>query len=649
MNDELHELADAYGVATWYRGADQEHVVVDPSVVRAVLAQFDVDASSAPAVRDELAKVRDRRAAGVLPDTVVLTGRQVLALPGRGVVHLEAGSQLPVADRVHADQLPLGVHRLEVGQRRVALLVAPPRLTVPPQAWGWMVQLYALRSGESWGMGDFGDLRSFVRWCGGLGAGVVLLNPLHAVTPVSPIERSPYSPSSRQHLNPLYLRVEDTAAYRYAPPQIRETVDELRPFAGDLVDHDATWQAKLSALELLWSCAPPEDRLPEPATARFATFCSLAERHGADWRRWPAALRRPDSSAVAEAAAQLAPRIAFHSWLQGLCAEQVASARDSADLNVGLIGDLAVGVAPSGADAWALQDVLALKTTIGAPPGTFDHRGQDWGVPPWRPDRLAACGYQPFRDAVRGVLRHADGIRVDHVAGLWRLWWIPPGEPPGRGTYVRYDAEAMLGSLALEAHRAAAVVVGEDLGTVEPEVTRALHDRGMLSSAVMWFQREPGDPEHRPVTPERWPAQAMASVSTHDLPTATGFLRAEHVRVRAEHDALDLPVGQERARAWIERDQFVDLLTEQGLLGQDASEQEIVVAMHELLARTSCRLLLAAPQDLLTEARQANLPGAAGSYPNWRIPLPVSLEEFCDNPVVQVAVQPLRRARPSPR
>ncbi|MCG8923026.1 4-alpha-glucanotransferase [Lentzea sp. CC55] len=633
-DDDLHELAEAFGVSTSYRGAGQERLPVDRPVLRAVLEQFGLDTSSAAAVRGELAEVRRRRCAGVLPETVVLSGRQAVALPRAGVVHCEGGQEIPVNGRARADRLPFGVHRLETEDQRVLLLVTPRGVPTPLPAWGWTVQLHALRSGKSWGMGDFGDLSSFVGWCGELGAGAVLLNPVHAVTPVSPVERSPHSPSSRQFLNPLYLRVEDTAAYRHAPAEIREVVDELRPSGGELVDHDETWQAKLAALELLWSHASPPDGPPRPELARFATFCALAERHGADWRRWPARLRHPDSPAVAQQAARLAPRVAFHAWLQRLCAEQVAKARDSADLAVGLIGDLAAGVAPSGADAWASQDVLALGTTIGAAPG------EDWGVPPWRPDRLAAAGFAPFRDVLRGVLRHADGIRVGHVAGLWRQWWIPPGEAPQRGTYVRYDAEAMLGVLALEAHRAGAVVVGEDQGE-EPEVTRALHDRGMLSSAALWSRQG-----CRPLPPDRWPAQAVATLSAHDLPTATGFLRAEHVRVRAELGLLELPAGQERARARLDRDELVDLLLAEGLVDEDAGEQEVVVAMHELLARTPCRLLLVAPEDLLGETRQAGFPGSAGEYPNWRIPLPVPLEELRDAPVVRVAVQPLRRARP---
>src|SRR5262249_46858050 len=266
----------------------------------------------------------------------------------------------------------------------------------------------------------------------------------------------------------------------------------------------------------------------------------------------------------------------------------------------------AVGVDPEGADAWALQDVLATGVSIGAPPDAFSQQGQDWGLPPWRPDRLAATGYAAYRDMLRAVLSNADGLRIDHVAGLGRLWWVPPGASPDQGTYVRYDARAMLAALALEANRAGAMVIGEDLGTVEPEVTETLAARRMLGCAVLWFARDEDAPGAPLLASRRWPPRAAASISTHDLPTATGFLRAEHVRVRAALGLLS-DEAAERARAKIERAELVALLRAEGLLDTDPpSEEDIVVAMHAFLARTPCRLLLASPYDVVGENRQPN-------------------------------------------
>jgi 4-alpha-glucanotransferase len=318
--------------------------------------------------------------------------------------------------------------------------------------------------------------------------------------------------------------------------------------------------------------------------------------------------------------------------------------RDTArEHGVRVVHDLAVGCDPEGADGWALQDVLALGVRVGAPPDAFSQQGQDWGLPPWRPDRLDATGYTAYRDLLRAQLRQADGLRIDHVAGLWRLWWVPPGESADRGTYVHYDAEVMLAVLTLEAHRAGALVIGEDLGTVEPEVTEGLAERHMLGSSVLWFTRDLGDPDEPLLAPDRWSDDSVATISTHDLPTATGFLRGEHVRARAELGLLD-DVAAEEKKAAAERAELVAHLRTHGFL-RGESEDEIVVAMHALLAATPSRLALVSPYDVVGEARQPNLPGTVEEYPNWRLPLPESLEELRDDPRVAAVVDVMRRSR----
>lgn len=612
VDEDLAALAEAHGVATHYEDSGQRRVDVDPDVVVAVLAELDVDASTPEAVRRALAAPRPE------PRTVVLREGEVLA--GPGTVALEDGGEvaLPAA-------LPLGYHRL--GDRTV--VVAPRRLPPPPKTWGWMVQLYAVRSDESWGMGDFADLAALARRSADeLGAGVLLVNPVQAVSPTVPVERSPYSPASRRFANPLYLRVQDVPAYRDADEATRAAVDALRPDNDtELIDYDAVWTAKKAALELLWRAAG-DTAEPTGELRDFARFCALAEEHGPDWRTWPEAQQDP-ATATADPG-----RVAFHAWLQRLCERQLADARRAAGaMPVGVVHDLPVGVHPGGADTWAVRDAFAPDVRVGAPPDAFSRQGQDWGLPPWRPDRLAEQGYEPFRAVIRSVLAHADGIRVDHVAGLWRLWWIPPGESPKRGTYVRYDDDAMLAVLTLEAHRAGAVVVGEDLGTVEPKVTEALHAHGMLSSAVLWFQRDYDAPGHPLVPPREWTESAMASVSTHDLPTAAGFLAAEHVRVRAELGLFEDDPNGEYLAARREREELTGLVEQEGLAADD-----LVTALHALLARAPSVLLLTSPQDALGETRQPNLPGTVDEYPNWRIPLPVRLAElFADARVRRVA------------
>jgi 4-alpha-glucanotransferase len=529
---------------------------------------------------------------------------------------------------------------LEAGGREIPLAVTPPKLPDVPRAWGWMLQLYAMHSAESWGMGDFGDLAAFAR--SSEGAGVILVNPVQAIVPALPVNRSPYSPSSRRFANPLYIKVTATEEFQRADAALRARVLALAPGPPrDLIDYDAVWTAKRAALELLW---PGRISELEPGLRDFATFCALAERHGGDWRDWPVALRRPDSPEVAAARRELAPRVAFHAWLQELCERQLTDAREAAaGMSVGIVHDLPVGVDPGGADAWALQDVFASQVTVGAPPDAFSQQGQDWQLPPWRPDKLAATGYAPFIEVIRSVLGHADGIRVDHVAGLWRLWWIPPGQPPSRGTYVHYDAEAMLGILALEAHRHSAVVVGEDLGTVQPHVTTTLHERGMLSSAVLYFQRDYEADGHPFVPIRSWEPHSMASISTHDLPTAAGFLRAENVRVRAELGLVDDP-AREYERVAAERRDLVDFLVKEGVLAApDASDEDIVVAMHAVLTRARSALLLTSPADALGDVRQPNLPGTVDEYPNWRIPLPVPVEDLFSQASVRRVVHALEQ------
>jgi 4-alpha-glucanotransferase len=646
VDQDLAALADAYGVAVRYENAAAQEVEVDRDVVVAILARFGVVADGPDSVRRALSAVRLARPGGVLPPTVVLRAGDTRDIGGSAVVVLEDGVRLDVDGALPPD-LPLGWHRLITAEQDVVLVVVPARLPEVPPAWGWMVQLYGLRSEGSWGMGDFGDLALMAGRSGTeLGAGVLLVNPVLAASLSHPVERSPYSPSSRRFANPLYLRVTATRAFAEASEATRDEVLALRPAADtELVDYDAVWDAKRGALELLWARSQPlVDLDADPGLRDFATYCALAEVHGQDWREWPGPLRDATGPEVTAARVELADRVAFHGWLQGLCQEQLADVRRAAadaGMAVGVVHDLPVGVRPGGADTWALRSAFAADVRVGAPPDAFNQQGQDWSLPPWRPDRLAELGYAPFRDMLRGILRHADGIRVDHVAGLWRLWWIPPGEPPGRGTYVHYDAEAMLGILALEAQRAGAVVVGEDLGTVRPEVTETLHERGVLSSAVLWFQRDWDAPGQPFVPPRRWDPDAMASISTHDLPTVAGWLTAEHVRVRAELGMLTDTVEGELAAAEADRAALFALLRDEGL-----STDDPVAALHALLASASARLLLTSPADVVGESRQPNLPGTIDQYPNWRIPLPVTLEElFADNRLRRV-VAPLRTARP---
>ncbi|MCV7017518.1 4-alpha-glucanotransferase [Mycolicibacterium aichiense] len=653
FGDDLRQLAAAHGVATSYRNERREPVEVDADVVIRVLGLLDVDATTEAARRAALAALAERRRAGRLAPTIAvrLTGTPH-SVPGAVLLVGEDGSRIELSDELPGDLAP-GWYRLHTRDgQQVTLVAAPAQVPQTPDTWGWMLQLYALRSQRSWGIGDFGDLREFLQWTlAEHGAGAVLLNPLHAPGPTHPVQPSPYTPSSRRFSNPLALRIEDLGAYHRADPGTRAEVDALRVSAStERIDHDLVWAAKRSALEALWRAVgrpTPLDGSPgTEGLTDWATYCALAERHGGRWSRWPAPLRDVTGSAVLAARRELASRVDFHAWVQQQCAEQLAAIRAAgrtAGMALGVLHDLPVGVDADGADAWALADVLAAGVSVGAPPDNFTPRGQDWGLPPWRPDRLATTGYVGLRDMLRAILSHADGLRIDHVAGLWRLWWIPPGDTPDRGTYVHYDADVMLAVLALEAHRAGAVVVGEDLGTVEPEVTEALAANGMLGSAVSWFTRDEADPDQPLLPSAAWPERAAASLSTHDLPTAAGFLRGEHVRARADLGLLD-DVPAEEANAATERAEWVALLRSEGLLADgEPDEASIISAMHRFLASTPSRLKLISPYDVIGEVRQPNLPGTIDEYPNWRLPLAETLEELRADPRVAEIAAAFRR------
>ncbi|HSU09434.1 MAG TPA: 4-alpha-glucanotransferase [Pseudonocardia sp.] len=652
MDSDLIELATAHGVATSYRDGERKIVEVDEDVVVRILGLLDVDAAEPESRTAALALAREKAASGALPGTIAHRVGATRVLPGPGVLIDAEGTRIDVTEL--PDDLTPGYYRLDLVDeqlgRDVTVVVAPAALPETPRSWGWMLQLYALHSSGSWGIGDLGDLRDFISWTGREhDADAVLLNPLHAITPVPPVQASPYTPSSRRFATPLALRVTDLDAYRTADEATRAQVDALRPdTVGDRIEHDRVWAAKRSACELLWHSAGRPEPIGAPDDLwQFAIFCSLAERYGGRWSLWPEGLRHPGAPDVDKLRLELAPRVAFHAWLQDQVQRQLAEAHGVAqEFGVRVVHDLAVGTDPQGADGWALQDVLAMGVHVGAPPDAFSQQGQDWGLPPWRPDRLDATGYAAYRDLLQAQLRHADGLRIDHVAGLWRLWWVPPGESPDRGTYVHYDSDVMLAVLTLEAWRADALVIGEDLGTVEREVTEGLVERNILGSSVLWFTRDIDTPGEPLLPPDRWNPESVATISTHDLPTAAGFLSGEHVRARADLGLLADP-DAEKARAELDRLELVELLREQGLVvGDDPGEDQLVVAMHALLARSRSRLVLISPYDVIGETRQPNLPGTVDQYPNWRLPLPESLEELRDDPRVRVVVDELRLARP---
>jgi len=543
-------------------------------------------------------------------------------------------------------ELPLGWHLLRAEspgrQAEATLIVVPNRVdtadTMPARAdrertWGLMVQLYSVRSARSWGIGDLGDLADLAAIAGAAGADWILVNPLQAAEPRPPVEASPYLPTTRRFFNPLYIRIEAIPELAFVPAAGHARIRELAAEAtrdnrdASTLCRDPAYAAKLEALQLVYAVPRSPARAQRFAAFRartggledFALWCALREERDADDERWQQ--HSPHDPDLADERARLAERIDLHCWLQWILDEQLEAAQAAsvaAGMSVGIVHDLAVGVHPQGADAWLLHGVLATDVEVGAPPDMYNQQGQNWSQPPWHPRRLAEAGYAPFRDMLRALLRHSGGIRIDHVLGLFRLWWVPEGLPPDQGAYVYYDHEALIGILCLEAQRAGALVIGEDLGTFEPWVRDYLAHRGLLGTSILWFESG-GDGV--PVPPEQYRRDALASVNTHDLPPTAGYLVGEHIALRDRLGLLSRPVDVERAADEQARERVLAMCRRYGVLEEGAGEQATVEALYRLLAKAPSLMQGVALVDAVGEHRPQNQPGTDKEYPNWKMPL----------------------------
>jgi 4-alpha-glucanotransferase len=598
---------DEWGIdASWLDAHDQEH-----EVSRATIEQLRAVIGKPPADLEERAPIVARPG-----DALEVDEADVVCEDGSA---RRIDGELP-------DDFPLGYHWLQTRDgRRRRLIVSPGRCWLPEghRAWGWAVQLYATRSRASWGIGDLADLRAVRRMAADQGAGFLLINPLHAVAPIPQQEASPYLPATRRFRNPIYLRVGEVPG--------AGTVD-LEDDAGralnggELIDRDAIWARKREVLMRVFLAHGGGEAFARwreeqgRELQEWATWAAVADQHGADWHAWPAELRRPDTREVAAFAEQNGAPVAFHAWLQWTLELQFTAATDG----MTVIQDLPIGVAGGGADAWVWQDVLAAGVSVGAPPDAFNSQGQDWGSPPLVPWRLRDADFEPFVQSIRATIAGAGGLRIDHVMGLFRLWWVPAGGTAADGAYVRYPAEDLLDIVALESHRAGALVVGEDLGTVEAGVREALAEHGMLSYRLLWFEED---------EPTDWPATAMAAVSTHDLPTVAGLWTGADL---AEQRSYDTGTDEELERG------RAALLGRLGDLPSGASAEDAVRSAYRRLARAPSALLSATLDDAVAEERRPNLPGA-DDRPNWCLPLPVPVEDLPEHPLVSDLARTLGR------
>ena len=586
--------------------------------------------------------------------------------------------------------LPTGYHELEAkiaggAAHRCLLIVSPPQCYEPEpiaegrKLWGVAVQLYTLRSRTNWGIGDFGDLRALIRWVAAHGAGFVGLNPLHALAPADPGRSSPYSASSRHFLNVLYISVplvpefQECAAVRerFADPATAARLDELR--AGDLVDYGGVAQLKFEFLALLYGdfC----DRHLASGSARaqqFRAFLAvggeLLEKHArfdaldryfratletaSGWLSWPQEFRDANGAAVAGFAAEHRREIEFYAYLQWLAHEQLCGAQALArelGMPIGLYGDYAVGANPSGSETWVDQGSYRMGAEIGAPPDPLALRGQGWGIPPQDPSAMLAQRLAGFVRLIRDNMRHYGALRLDHVMSLFRLWWVAAGRSPTEGAYVHYPLQQLLTVLSLESSRGACLVVGEDLGVVPDEMRKAMPEYGLYHYKVLLFEKLEG----RFRRPGEYVRRALATVTTHDMPTLRSYWEGHDIALRRRLNLypsaeIESDVISERAQ---DRELLLQALKEQGLAPAqpatpfDAFTADLAQALHLYLARSSTALTALQIEDLLGMIPPVNVPGTDREYPNWQRKISADIEDMAARADLAACLDAIQLAR----
>ena len=594
----------------------------------------------------------------------------------------------------------LGYHQFELRNReedreraaRMSLIMAPPQcyqpgaLSAQRRIWGLAVQLYALRSQRNWGMGDFTDLKTLIDFSAQVGAGIVGVNPFHALFPHNPLHASPYSPSSRLFLNVLYLDVETVPDYAECDAARNLVLDsgfqaQLRALrATELVEYREVAAAKFEVLGLLYlnfckrHLAAGDQRAQAFLAFQAAGGAALRQQalfealqrhfHSNDpsiwgWPVWPEPYRDPAAEAVAHFAVERAEQVEFFEYLQWqaeLQLEAVGRRSWEYGLGVGLYQDLALGVDRGGGEAWANQGLYALGASMGAPPDDFNLHGQDWGLPPMIPQQLADAAYAPFIATLRANMRHAGALRIDHVMGLMRLFWIPAAGTPEVGAYVAYPLDDLFGIVALESQRNRCLVVGEDLGTVPDAVREAMARYGVLMYRLFYFGKEQ-DGGFRP--PAAYPAPALVAASTHDLPTLSGYWLGNDLDARTQLGLFPseemrqeqiVARGQDRAQLLValERERLLPAAASIHPAGNPEMSAELARAIHVYLARTPSQVMMVRPEDVLGQVEQVNLPGSTDQYPNWKRKLPLNLEEWPTDPCFVALAEALRAERGSP-
>lgn len=522
---------------------------------------------------------------------------------------------------------------------------SPPHLECPPlpahpmrcwqgdgrRLWALSVQLYAVRSHRNWGHGDFTDLARLIEIAGASGASAIGLNPLHALFPDRPSHASPYAPNSRLYLNPLYVDVEAIPEFPgVAAAGLTGELAKLR--AGDLIEYDGVAKAKLHGLQLAYeqfAKSAAKDRRADfdayraeagETLLRFACFEVLRQVNAPKaWRDWPQPLRSPGRADLEAFRRAHLSACEFQEFIQWVADRQLRACLDTArkcGMPIGLYTDLAVGIDPSGADAWSRQDAVVSAVSIGAPPDEFNRAGQDWGLAPFNPLTLSQDDFAPLRQLMRAAMRHAGAIRLDHVMGLERVFMIPHGMSAGDGAYVHYPLEPLLRVIGEESCRHRCIVIGEDLGTVPEGFREQINDWGIWSYLVMMFERDDSG-AFRGI--DHYAANALVTFNTHDLATYAGWRSFSDLKLKR---SLGIDPGESDEARWRALGMLDEVLRQNGIARHD------LYSVATFLSRTRSRLLTVSLEDLLGLVDQPNIPGTVDEHPNWRRRLPVSVEHI---------------------
>ena len=685
----LRALADRLGIVAEYLDQTGRHVRRTSDATReALLAIMGFDAPTEEAADGWLDELEhERRAMIVEPVRVVprddRSARSIMVQLPPGV--REASVEMTLQEEsghvwrakqtierrgtiAFPTRVPYGYHKVSVRVRASAgdwsaeqsLIVVPARCIAPDtvlgagrRAMGIVANLYALRRERDWGVGDLTTLTQLVEWGAPRGAAFVGVNPLHALFNRG-MDISPYSPVSRLFRNPLYIDVEEVpemaqSADARAMLESRDWADLLRGLRGaSHVDYDGAIALKhriLAELHREFRTQAGRGRSErareyaefvaarEPEITRFATWMAIAESAGVpDWRTWPEAMQSPESAAVASFREANQERVDFHRWLQFETNRQlhaVAEHARASGMPIGVYQDLAIGTSRGGSDTWSYPDLFLAGAAVGAPPDPYAPDGQNWGLPPIDPRALRRQGYRYWIQLLRRAFEHAGALRIDHVMGLFRMFWVPDGGTGKDGAYVRFPADDLLGILALESVRHDALVVGEDLGTVPREVPPALRRWGVLSSQVLYFERDRSGFRRA----SRYAELALATANTHDLPTLAGFWTERDIALRAQVGLLP----NERAIRAAKRERAGDkraLLRLLKLGSPHAFEERVFLrrfagSVHDFLCSTPARLVGLSLDDLIGETDPVNVPGVGPDrYPSWRRRTRMSMEEI---------------------